>query len=109
VVDELTPGAFSEAVFPHHQGFGVVIAAPPEGRRSGRSIHRAGDRPGGGLGRYRRPAYGARYRRGHQDLPAGAADAIVEVLSLDIASFRATVRALARLLATRSKSERRWL
>ena len=31
VVDELTPGAFSEAVFPHHEGFGVVIvAAPPE-------------------------------------------------------------------------------
>ena len=71
VVDELTPGAFSEAVFPHHEGFGVVIAAPPEAAvPDDRSVVRVIDLAAASADD-RRPAHGARHRRGDQDLPAG--------------------------------------
>jgi MinD-like ATPase involved in chromosome partitioning or flagellar assembly/CheY-like chemotaxis protein len=81
VVDEMTPGSFTEAVFRHHEGFGVIVAAPPEAPTlEERSVLHTG------LG---------------TDLVTRAclrtADAVAEVLALDIASFRATVRTLARI------------
>ena len=96
VVDEMTPGSFTEAVFRHHEGFGVVVAAPPDvAPPEERSVARVVDLAAAaadvvvlhtGLGTD--PVTRACLR---------AADAIVEVLALDIASFRATVRSLARI------------
>jgi len=96
VVDEMTPGSFTDAVFPYHDGFGVIVAAPPEAaspdeRSMGRVVDLA--------------AASADVVVLHTALAADpitrgclrAADAIVEVLALDIASFRATVRTLARV------------
>ncbi len=96
VVDEMTPGSFTDAVFPHHEGFGVIVAAPPEvpapdERSVGRLIDLA--------------AASADVLVLHTAIGTDpvtrtclrASDAVLEVLSLDIASFRATVRTLARI------------
>ena len=96
VVDEMTPGSFTEAVFPHHEGFGVIVAAPPDlpgpdERSLARLVELAAAaadvvilHTGLGVDQATRACL-------------RAADAVVEVLALDIASFRATVRTLARL------------
>jgi Flp pilus assembly CpaE family ATPase len=98
VVDEMTPGTFTEAVFRHHEGFGVIVAAPP-------------DAPAPDEGAVARVVDLAAASADVVVLHTGlgtdsvtraslrAADAIVEVLALDIASFRATVRTLARIAA----------
>jgi Flp pilus assembly CpaE family ATPase len=96
VVDEMTPGSFTEAVFRHHEGFGVIVAAPPEAPTlEERSVVRVVDLAAAsadvvvlhtGLGTD--PVTRACLR---------TADAVAEVLALDIASFRATVRTLARI------------
>jgi Flp pilus assembly CpaE family ATPase len=95
VVDELTPGAFSEAVYPHHEGFGVVIAASPEAAApDDRSVARVID-----LAAASADIVVLHTAIGTDAVTRAclrAADAVVEVLSLDIASFRATVRTLAR-------------
>jgi MinD-like ATPase involved in chromosome partitioning or flagellar assembly len=96
VVDEMTPGSFTEAVFRHHEGFGVIVAAPPEAptleeRSVVRVVHLA--------------AASADVVVLHTGLGTDSvtraclrtADAVAEVLALDIASFRATVRTLARI------------
>ena len=96
VVDEMTPGSFTDTVFAHHEGFGVIVAAPPEAPAlEERAMVRVVDLAAAsadvvvlhtGLGTDRVTRACLR-----------AADAVVEVLALDIASFRATVRTLARV------------
>ena len=96
VVDEMTPGSFTETVFSHHEGFGVIVAAPPDTRApEERAVARVVDlaaastdvvvlHTGLGTDHVTRACF-------------RASDAVVEVLALDIASFRATVRTLARI------------
>jgi MinD-like ATPase involved in chromosome partitioning or flagellar assembly len=96
VVDEMTPRSFSETMLAHHERFGVIVAAPPDvPTPDERSLARVVDlaaasvdvvvlHTGLGLDQITRACL-----RG--------ADAVVEVLALDIASFRATVRSLARI------------
>ena len=96
VVDEMTPTAFADAVFSHHEGFGVIVATPPDvPQPDDRAVARVIDlaaasadvvvlHTGLGIDPITRTSL-------------RAADAVVEVLALDIASFRATVRMLARI------------
>jgi MinD-like ATPase involved in chromosome partitioning or flagellar assembly len=98
VVDEMTPGSFSEVVHPHHEGFGVIVAAPPDAPApEERAVARVIDLAAASVdvvvlhtGLATDPVTRTCLR---------AADAVIEVLALDIASFRATVRTLARIAA----------
>jgi MinD-like ATPase involved in chromosome partitioning or flagellar assembly len=96
VVDEMTPGSFTEAVFPHHEGFGVIVAAPPDvAVPDERPFARVVD-----LAAASADVVVLHTGLGTDQITRAclrAADAVVEVLALDIASFRATVRTLARI------------
>jgi Flp pilus assembly CpaE family ATPase len=96
VVDELTPTVLREATFTHDDGFGVVTAAPPKAdppdvAALGRLIELAA------------AAADAVVLHTGRALDAATrscldgADAIVEILTLDVPSFRAAVRTGARL------------
>lgn len=96
VVDEMTPGSFTDVVFEHHEGFGVIVAAPPDAPAPDeRSVARVID-----LAAASADVVVLHTALGTDPVTRTAlraADAVIEVLALDIASFRATVRTLARL------------
>jgi MinD-like ATPase involved in chromosome partitioning or flagellar assembly len=106
VVDEITPGAFSDVLFSHPAGFGVVTASPPDAAApDDASVARLVDLAAAasdiailhtatGLDAVTRSCL-------------ASADVILEVLSLDVPGFRAAVRTGARL-ADADLEERTW-
>ena len=98
VVDELTPGGLQETLFMHDAGFGVVAASPVEAPSPGASsIARLIE-----LAAAASDTVVLHTGRGIDDVTRsclGAADTILEILSLDVPAFRAAVRTGARLAA----------
>lgn len=94
LIDELLPGHLDDTLWTHPEGFRVLLAPPPEEAASAAAVH---------LGRVVDVAATTsdvvvlalpRSLDGWTRTGLQAADRIVEVLSLDVLSFRATARAI---------------
>jgi Flp pilus assembly CpaE family ATPase len=106
VVDEMTPASLSDALFSHAAGFGVITASPPDAPQpSAASIGRLVD-----LVAAATDTVVLHTGRALDDVTRSclrAADVILEVLSLDVPSFRSAVRTGARL-ADDALDDRTW-
>jgi Flp pilus assembly CpaE family ATPase len=106
VVDELTPAALREALFTHASGFGVVTASPPDAAPpSAAAVSRLVD-----LAAAAADTVILHTGRALDEVTRTCitgADVILEVLSLDVAAFRAAVRTGGRL-AGDAVDERTW-
>lgn len=106
VVDEMTPTGFTDAVFAHPAGFGVVTASPPDtAAPSEAAVSRLVD-----LAAAASDTVILHTGRGLDAVTCScltSADVILEVLSLDVPAFRAAVRTGARL-ANDALDDRTW-
>jgi cellulose biosynthesis protein BcsQ len=106
VVDEITPEGLSEALYTHEAGFGVVTAAPPDADApTAAAVERLID-----LAAATCDAVIVHTARGLDPVTRhclASADVLLEVLSLDVIAFRASVRTAARL-SDEALEDRTW-